>query len=47
MKCVHLDFHTGPAIENIGAAFNREAFAKTLQDAKVDLITMFAKCHHG
>jgi len=47
MKCVHLDFHTGPAIENVGASFNREEFAKTLKEAKVDLITMFAKCHHG
>ena len=30
MKCVHLDFHTGPAIENVGESFNREEFAKTL-----------------
>ena len=47
MKCVHLDFHTSPDIENIGAQFNKAEFTKTLKDAKVDLITVFAKCHHG
>jgi len=47
MKCVHLDFHTSPYIENIGADFNKAEFTKTLKDAKVDLITVFAKCHHG
>ena len=47
MKCVHLDFHTSPAIEDIGARFNKEEFANTLKEARVDLITMFAKCHHG
>lgn len=47
MKCVHLDFHTSPYIENIGAEFNKEEFTETLKKAKVDLITVFAKCHHG
>ena len=47
MKCVHLDFHTGPAIPDIGKDFNKAEFTKTLKDAKVDLITVFAKCHHG
>ena len=47
MKCVHLDFHTSPAIEGIGSEFNKEEFANTLKEAKVDLITVFAKCHHG
>lgn len=47
MKCVHLDFHTSPDIENIGAKFNKAEFTKQLRDAKVDLITVFAKCHHG
>ncbi len=46
-KCVHLDFHTSPDIEGIGAHFNKEEFAKALKDAHVDLITVFAKCHHG
>ena len=47
MKCIHLDFHTGPDIMGIGEHFNKEEFAKTLKDASVDLITVFAKCHHG
>ena len=47
MKCVHLDFHTSPDIENIGKNFNKEEFTKTLIEAKVDLMTVFAKCHHG
>ena len=47
MKCVHLDFHTSPDIENIGAEFDKEEFANTLKEAHVDLITVFAKCHHG
>ncbi len=47
MKCVHLDFHTSPDIDNIGAQFNKAEFTKTLKEAKVDLITVFAKCHHG
>lgn len=47
MKCVHLDFHTSPDIENIGSEFNKEEFANTLKEAHVDLITVFAKCHHG
>ena len=46
-KCVHLDFHTSPDIEGIGSHFNKEEFAQTLKDAHVDLITVFAKCHHG
>ncbi|MBO5313334.1 MAG: alpha-L-fucosidase [Clostridia bacterium] len=47
MKCVHLDFHTGPDIEGIGESFNKEEFARTLKESHVDLITVFAKCHHG
>ena len=47
MRCVHLDFHTSPDIENIGANFNKAEFTKMVKDAKVDLMTVFAKCHHG
>ena len=46
-KCVHLDFHTSPLIEGIGKLFSREEFIKTLRAAKVDSMTVFAKCHHG
>lgn len=47
MKCVHLDFHTSPDINGIGKEFDKNEFAKTFLDAKVDLVTVFAKCHHG
>lgn len=47
MRCVHLDFHTSPLIENIGGKFDKEKFTKTIKDANVDLVTVFAKCHHG
>lgn len=47
MRCIHLDFHTSPDIPAIGAGFNKEKFTKTLKAAKVDLVTVFAKCHHG
>lgn len=47
MKCIHLDFHTSPDIEGIGEKFNRDEFIKTIKDSHIDLMTVFAKCHHG
>lgn len=47
MKCVHLDFHTSLYIEEIGEKFDKAEFASTVKNAKVDLMTVFAKCHHG
>jgi hypothetical protein len=44
---VHLDFHTSGLIPGIGADFDPEEFAQTLQDAHVNSITCFARCHHG
>ncbi|WP_248924452.1 alpha-amylase family protein [Paenibacillus hamazuiensis] len=44
---VHLDFHTSPDIPGIGSAFDAEQFAETLEKARVDSITCFARCHHG
>lgn len=44
---VHLDFHTSPLIEDVGADFDPERFAKTLSDAHVDSVTCFSRCHHG
>ncbi len=44
---IHLDFHTGPAIPDVGDHFDAERFADTLAAAKVDSVTLFAKCHHG
>ncbi|MBP5274497.1 MAG: alpha-L-fucosidase [Abditibacteriota bacterium] len=44
---VHLDFHTNPDIENIGGNFDADEWIDTLKEARVDSITIFAKCHHG
>lgn len=44
---VHLDFHTSPLIPDVGIDFDPEEFAKTLKEAYVNSVTVFAKCHHG
>lgn len=44
---VHLDFHTSPDCPDVGVDFDGETFARTLQEAHVNAINIFAKCHHG
>lgn len=44
---VHLDFHTSPDIPGIGAAFDPDEFAATLEKARVNSVTAFGRCHHG
>ena len=44
---IHLDFHTSEKIEGIGAGFEPEEFAAVLEQARVNSITCFARCHHG
>ena len=44
---VHLDFHTNGQIPDVGAEFDAEQFAVTLEKAHIDSITCFARCHHG
>ncbi|WP_020574907.1 alpha-L-fucosidase [Actinopolymorpha alba] len=44
---VHLDFHTGPHVPDVGRDFDPVTFAKTFQEAGVDSVTVFGKCHHG
>ncbi|MCC7204789.1 MAG: alpha-L-fucosidase [Phycisphaeraceae bacterium] len=44
---IHLDFHTSPAIGDVGSRFDPRKFAATLKRAHVDSVTVFAKCHHG
>src|SRR3712207_6826138 len=44
---VHLDFHTSEQIPGIGSKFRPEEFVRTLQDARVNSVTCFSKCHHG
>ena len=47
MRQVHLDFHTSPHIPAVGADWDAAHFAATLTAARVNSITVFAKCHHG
>ena len=44
---IHLDFHTGPDITDVGVAFDAKAFAGVMKSAAVNSVTVFAKCHHG
>jgi hypothetical protein len=44
---VHLDFHTSEHIANVGAEFDPEEFASTLEKAHVNSVTCFTRCHHG
>lgn len=44
---VHLDFHTSQHIAGIGDAFDAEEFASVLDQARVNSVTAFARCHHG
>ena len=44
---IHLDFHTSPAISDVGTSFDAEEFVQTLKKAHVNSINIFAKCHHG
>lgn len=47
LRTVHLDFHTGPNIPDVGVDFDPDEFAETFARAHVDSVTVFAKCHHG
>ncbi len=44
---VHLDFHTSPLIPDVACAFDAASFARTFADARVNSVTLTAKCHHG
>jgi len=46
-RAVHLDFHTMPGVYDVGRDFDPELFAKTLHEAHIDYITVFAKCNLG
>jgi hypothetical protein len=47
LRQLHLDFHTSPHIPGVGAAFNPATFAAKLDEARVNVVNLFAKCHHG
>ena len=44
---IHLDFHTSPDIDGIGAKFDKARWQDTLCKAHVNSVTLFSKCHHG
>ena len=44
---IHLDFHTSEHIPGVGAEFDAEQFVSTLEKARVNSVTCFARCHHG
>ena len=44
---VHLDFHTGPAIPEVGQYFDKKDWQDKLKRARVNSITCFSLCHHG
>jgi len=44
---IHLDFHTGPWIGDVGSEFDAKEFARVMKEAHVNSVTVFAKCHHG
>jgi hypothetical protein len=44
---IHLDFHTGPWIGDVGTEFDPREFARVMKRAHVNSVTVFAKCHHG
>jgi len=44
---IHLDFHTGPSIGDVGRDFKPKQFARAMKAAHVNSVTIFAKCHHG
>jgi len=46
-RAVHLDFHTMPGVYDVGRDFDPDEFARTLRDANVEYITVFAKCNLG
>lgn len=44
---IHLDFHTTEKIVGIGSNFDPDEFGDTLDKARVNSITCFARGHHG
>lgn len=44
---IHLDFHTSEKIPSVGEKFDAEEFARTLDEARVNSVTCFARGHHG
>ena len=46
-RAIHLDFHTMPGIDNFAETYDAADIAKTLAEANVDYVNMFARCNIG
>lgn len=46
-RAVHLDFHTMPGIHDFNREWDPKIFARTLKDAHVKYINVFARCNLG
>lgn len=44
---IHMDFHTSEKIPSVGERFDAEEFASVLDEARVNSVSCFARCHHG
>ena len=44
---IHLDFHTSEHLPGIGSQFCKAQFQEALKLGRVNLINVFAKCHHS
>ncbi len=47
IRKIHLDFHTRPEVQGIGAGFAPELFAETLANARVNYLATPGKCSFG
>lgn len=46
-RAIHFDFHTMPAVPDVGRDFDAEKFSETLEKTGVQYITFFARCNIG
>lgn len=46
-RAIHIDFHTMPGVFDIYENFDAVKFAKTLKEAHVEYVNIFAKCNEG
>jgi len=47
IRKIHLDFHTRPEVQEVGAGFDAELFAETLAKAQVNYLATPGKCDFG
>ena len=47
LRQVHLDFHTSPAIPDVGEAFDKDEWQRIIKLGHVDSITVFSSRFFG